>query len=390
MKNTILYISLLASLFLMSCADNTENEEHANHKDGHEDHHDHEDEIILSQAQFKQGDYQLDKPKSETFSEVFRVTGEIDVPPKNRALVSSFFSGFVSKTTLLVGDMVKKGDLLIQLKNPDFIELQQNYAEKHSMLEYLSSEYSRKQNLLADQVISEKVFQKTKSEYLSMKAQVEGLQKTLNLMNVNTKSVLDGNFTDAIQIYAPISGKIAKINIAQGMYLQPSTPIMEILNTDHVHLELDVFEKDILKIKVDDTLQFKIPEISDQNFKAYVQLIGAEVNEKRSVRIHAHPTDEDENFAVGMFVEAYFNFSPRKEMALPATAFVEKDKQMHVLQLHKKTADAYHFKMIKVEDVKEQNGLKPLQSKDDLATDQFYLTSGAFDLVEGEGGGHDH
>ncbi len=390
MKNSILYISLIASLFFISCSE-SEKQINENTKEQQQTHdQDHENEIILTQAQFEQGNYQIEKAKPRTFSEVFRVTGKIDVPPKNRALVSSFFSGFVSKTNLLVGDVVKKGDLLIQLQNPDFIELQQTYAEKQSTLDYLASEFNRKQNLLSDQVISEKVFQKAKSDFMSMQAQVEGLQKTLKLMNVDTNAVLSGKFTDAIQIYAPISGKIAKINIAQGMYLQPSTPIMEILNTDHVHLELDVFEKDILKVKVGDTLNFKIPEISDQNFKAYVQLIGAEVTDNRSVRIHAHPVEEDHNFAVGMFIEAFFDYQPNTQMALPATAFVEKENKMHVLQLRKKTADAYHFKMLNVNDVKEQNGFKALKTKEKLAADQLYLTKGAFDLVSGEGGGHDH
>ena len=63
---------------------------------------------------------------------------------------------------------------------------------------------------------------------------------------------------------------------------------------------------------------------------------------------------------------------------------------MHVLQLRKKTADAYHFKMLNVNDVKEQNGFKELKTKEKLAADQLYLTKGAFDLVSGEGGGHDH
>ncbi|WP_188457896.1 efflux RND transporter periplasmic adaptor subunit [Psychroflexus planctonicus] len=386
MKNSILYISLLASLFMLSCTD----EKTAENEENQQEEHAHEDEIVLTKAQFENGNFRLGKAVLQTFSESFRVTGMIDVPPNNRALVSSFFNGFVSKTTLLVGDEVQKGDLLLQLKNPEFIQLQQNYAENHSELEYLQSEFQRKQNLLADQVISEKVFQKAKSDYMRMKAKVEGLQKTLQLMNVNTKSVLAGNYTDEISIYAPISGKIAKVNVAQGMYLDNSTLIMEILDTDHVHLELDVFEKDVLKIKKGDSLNFKIPEISNQSYRAYVRLIGAEINEKRSVRIHAHPVNEDENFAVGMFVEAYFSNDPKQEISLPTTAFVDQDNQLHVLQLTEETADEYHFKMIEVENLPEQNGFKPLQSKKSFAKEKPFLTQGGFDLVEGEGGGHDH
>jgi len=50
-------------------------------------------------------------------------------------------------------------------------------------------------------------------------------------------------------IYAPIDGSITKVNVSKGMYVSPSDEIMEIINTDHIHLELSVFEKDIMKIR---------------------------------------------------------------------------------------------------------------------------------------------
>ncbi|MFN2262311.1 MAG: efflux RND transporter periplasmic adaptor subunit, partial [Psychroflexus sp.] len=340
MKNSNLYISLLIALFLVGCSGGKDEE--------HKEEENHEDGIVLSKKQFENGNFKIESADSLVFSEEFRVTGKIDVPPEHRASVSSFFSGFVSKTHLLVGDEVKKGDLLVKLKNPDFIQLQQEYVENNSKLEYLSGEFQRKKNLLEDQVISEKVFQKIKSDFLSMKAKVEGSRKTLELMNVNTETVLNGNFSEEINIYAPISGKISKVNISQGMYLEPSTLIMEILNTDHVHLELDVFEKDLLKIQKGDSLYFKIPEISEDEHKAYVRLVGAEISKNRNVRIHAHPVKDSKDFSVGMFVEAYFKNNPQKNLGLPTTAFVEKGNSLFVLQLKDQTVDEYHFEMIDV------------------------------------------
>lgn len=382
MKYSNLYISLFVVVLMFSCKENQQTEEDENHK--------HEDEIVLTKAQFDNGKFKIERADSLMFSEQFRVTGKIDVPPEHRASVSSFFSGFVSKTHLLVGDEVEKGDLLVRLKNPKFIQLQQNYAENYSALNYLEAEFQRKKNLLDDQVISEKVFQKAKSDFLSMKAKVEGSRKTLELMNVNTQTVLNGNFSEEINIYAPISGKISKVNISQGMYLEPSTLIMEILDTDHVHLELDVFEKDVLKIQKGDSLRFQIPEISSKKYKGYVRLIGAEINQNRNVRIHAHPLKDSEDFSVGMFVEAYFENNPQKKLGLPNTAFVEKENSLFVLHLKAETENEYHFELVEVKDLAEQNQYRPLESKTKLSAKNQYLTKGAFDLVEGEGGGGHH
>ena len=116
----------------------------------------------ITSAQFKALNLELGTPKTAKFSEEFQVNGMIDVPPENRATVSSYFDGYVSETHLLIGDEVKKGEVLVKLKNPDFIQFQQNYVEALSQYDYLQSEFQRKQNLFEEQIIAEKVFQATK------------------------------------------------------------------------------------------------------------------------------------------------------------------------------------------------------------------------------------
>jgi len=356
-----------------------------------EENHEHDDDHIeITSEQFKAANLQLGTVTEATFSEQFQVTGMVDVPPENRATVSSYFDGYVSETHLLIGDEVKKGDLLIKLKNPDFITVQQNYVENLSNVAYLTSEFERKQNLLADRVIAEKVFQSTKNEYLKAKAQLQGTAEQIKLMNLSPKQIADGNFTSEIRIYAPISGKISKLNVAQGKFLAKSDMIMEILDVDHIHLELDVFEKDILKIHKNDTLQFTTPEISDKKHTAYVKLIGAEVNENRSVRVHAHPKVEDTNFTVGMFVNANFSTNSKQELALPETAFTEVDGETFILQLESKTENVYHFMKIEIQTNTPQNGFKPILDSSGLNTNAEFLTIGVFDLISSGGGGHSH
>ena len=47
----------------------------------------------------------------------------------------------VHATTLLPGDYVKKGSVVVSLENPDFITLQQTYLDAHAQTEYLEAEY---------------------------------------------------------------------------------------------------------------------------------------------------------------------------------------------------------------------------------------------------------
>jgi cobalt-zinc-cadmium efflux system membrane fusion protein len=355
-----------------------------------EEHSEDEDLIEMTSEQFKTALLKLGNLKQNRFSEQFQVTGMIDVPPENRATVSSYFDGYISETRLLIGDEVQKGDLLVTLKNPDFIKFQQNYAEAVSNMEFVKSEFERKENLYNDKIIAQKVFQSSKNDFLQAKAQLKATVEHIKLMNLDPKQIAERNFTSEINIYAPISGKISKLNVAQGKFLAKSEMIMEILDVDHIHLELDVFEKDILKIHKGDTLNFKIPEISDQSFKAYVKLIGAEVNKNRSVRVHAHPKNDNVNFSVGMFVNAYFKSDSKDYLALPETAFTEVDGETFVLQLNSKTDNLYTFNKIEVDTHSPQNGLKPILNSEQVDTEAQFLIRGVFDIITTGGGGHSH
>ena len=87
--------------------------------------------------------------------------------------------------------------------------------------------------------------------------------------------------------------------------MSSASELLEIVNTDHIHLELSVFEKDILKIKKDQKIEFKIPESSDKTFDAAVHLVGTSINTDRTIKVHGHINDEESNnFISGMYIEA--------------------------------------------------------------------------------------
>lgn len=346
--------------------------------------------IELTQEQFQKNELTLGKPEKITFSEEFEVTGMVDVPPKNRSSVTSYFDGYITDTQLLVGDRVQKGDVLVKMKHPYFIELQQDYVEALSNFDYLQSEFNRKKNLYQDQIIAQKVFQASKNDYLKADAQLKAITKQIRLMNLNPKHVAEGNFTSELNIFAPIKGKISKLNVAQGKFIGKSEMIMEILNVDHIHLELDVFEKDLMKIQKGDSLRFEIPEISEESYLAYVRLIGAEINEDRKVRIHAHPLDRENKFTVGMFVNAYFEADQKEYLALPESAFTEMNETTYILELIEQTENKYRFKKVEVKSSAPQEGFKPILNDDNINTNSKYLTKGVFDLVTTGGGGHDN
>ena len=65
-------------------------------------------EIVISQSQFSSEKMRLGKLEEQPFNQTIKTSGMIDVPPQNKAKVSTFTGGYITKTPLLIGDKVKR------------------------------------------------------------------------------------------------------------------------------------------------------------------------------------------------------------------------------------------------------------------------------------------
>ncbi|MGE5943047.1 MAG: efflux RND transporter periplasmic adaptor subunit [Flavobacteriales bacterium] len=184
-------------------------------------------------------------------------------------------------------------------------------------------------------------------------------------------------------LYAPIDGYITKVNVNNGTYVSPSDTILEIVNTEHIHLELLVFEKDILNVKKGQKILFKIPEASNKTFAAEVYLVGTTVDETtRIVKVHAHiENEEDTNFIVGMFVEASILTAEVNSFTLPNEAVFEIDKNYFSLVLNTKKNDTFYFEKVKLDIGKQTETHTSILNMDALSNKNI-LTKGGFMLLE--------
>lgn len=310
----------------------------------------HNDEIAITKAQYEGEKMALGTLTEYNFNETVKVNGMIDVPPQSKSSITAFIGGYITKTPLLIGDNVKKGQLLVTLENPEYVQLQQNYLEIAEQLNYLRSEFNRQKTLFDEKITSEKNYLKAESDYKSNLANYNGLRKKLQMLNLNPSSVEQGRIASTINLYAPINGHVTKVNVSNGTYVSSSDVIMEIVDIDHIHLELSVFEKDIMKVKKDQKIMFKIPEASDATFNAEVHLVGTTIDEQtRRVKVHGHVDNEEENFIVGMFVDADIIITSKKGLSLPKEALIEVENNFFVLVLNEENANGFLFEKIKLD-----------------------------------------
>ncbi|HBK82436.1 MAG TPA: efflux transporter periplasmic adaptor subunit [Flavobacterium sp.] len=292
-----------------------------------------ENEIIITQEQFSSMKMEVSSPSKQKFNLGVKASGKVDVPPINRVKITSFLGGYIKSSHLLIGDKVKKGQALVTLENTDYIDIQKDYIEVAEQMGYLKSEYERQKTLFDEKITSQKNYLKAESDYKRYKGLYQSLQKKLELLNISPVQVRKGNLTSTITIFAPISGDVTVMNASVGMYMGASDVILEIVDTSHLHIELAVFEKDILHVKQNQNIIFKVPQATNEEFKAKVVLVGKSIEgNDRTIMVHGHLDDAiKQRLLTGMFVDATIITESKEAWAVPSEAIISENDKNYVL-----------------------------------------------------------
>ena len=372
----IIFILLLTQAMLLSSCGEKKNTETASAETENSD-----GSITITKAQFNNSGMTLGSLEEKFLPVTIQTNGMIDVPPENRAVVSATMGGYIKRTPLLIGDAVKKGQLLVTIENPEFVTLQQDYMEVKQQLAYLQSEYERQQTLREENITSQKSFLKAESEFKTANARYNGLKKQLTMLNISPAQVEGGNISTITTIYAPISGSITQMNVTRGTYVSPASPILEIIDNDHIHLELSVFEKDIMKVKKGQPIRFRIPEASEETFEAEVYLIGTSIGENRTIKVHGHLKHDGKTFLTGMFVDAAIITENASTKAIPTEAVVELEGKFYILRNSATMESNYNFEPIEIVPGNSFDGFTQILNASDFADSDTFLTKGAFDIL---------
>lgn len=383
MKNKkILFLAFLTLVAFTSCNSTSSRKEKNKTETVKEQSESNQSEFLISKKQLTDAGMELTKIKTDTFHYEVSAQGYLDVPPSNKALISSFMAGKVEDIHLLVGNKVKKGELLLKISNPDFLIMQQNYLKAKEDLSYLKKEYERQKTLAADGITSQKKLQKSRNTYLNTLANYQTLRQKLTLLHFNLSNIENGNFSVVSPVFAPISGYITLLKVTKGSYVNPSDIIMEIIDDSHIHLELRVFEKDILKLKVHQPIEFMIPDMGKKIFHATVHLIGKKIDAKsRTVLVHGHLSGNHPKFITGMYVEAKILTGSFESLSVPTTAIIKQEENYFILRLKKTDEKGYHFEKIQVIPGLVKRNFTQIKGNASLKAGQEILGKGAFFLI---------
>lgn len=374
MKFKHLIISILALILIQSCSSDMKEAAVAEIPSS--------DSVFVSQAQMKSAGIQLGQIEKKSLSTILEVNGMLDVPPQNMVSVSAMMGGFVQRTKLLQGLAVKKGEELVVLQNPEYITLQQDYLANKSKLQFLETETSRQSELSTEKVSATKIYQQSLSELNSLKAIQAGLKERLKLLGFDLSRIEKGNLSSELVVRSPIDGNVTQVGINLGKFVQPQDLLCEIVNTNHLHAELTVFEQDLAKIKVGQHIHFNLVNEPEKIRSAHLYLINKKMNPDRTVRVHAHLDEEDKGLIPNQILKARIETSESEMEVLPDGAIVELHGRHFVFaRMGKDKTGSDIFKKLEVKKGISQDGFTQIGLVDPYEKPLSVAVAGARDIL---------
>ncbi|WP_196894000.1 efflux RND transporter periplasmic adaptor subunit [Aureivirga marina] len=376
-------------------------DEHEDHKDNHEDEHgdEHEEgngkEVHLTKKQLEIAGIKTGKIELKPLQESLVVTGEIQVPPKSKATVYAPLEAFVAEADLLPGDKVKKGQNVAKLSHPSFLQLQQKYLKAFNDFKLAKQNFDRKSNLYKQEIISLKNLQETEATYNTANATLQSLRANLKLSGLHPESIEKNGIQQSIYVKSPIDGYITENYVNKGKYVSQNEMMYEIIDTDHMHAELQVFGKDIFKVKKGSKFEFKANG-NDEIHIGEIELISNKVDEEsRTVDVHGHFDDSTETLKSGMYIDAIIYANDAKNVyTVPNTAIFEEAGEKFIFVVNEKEKNS--FVKTKVEtgvvqmDFTELKAIEGNNFNVSIITKGAYYVKGALMQSTGEMGGHHH
>ncbi len=404
-KSILLICSIAAILFLFSCGHEhtegdghnhgTEHSEHDGHNHGDEqeghsedDGHGHghgdeheEGEIHLTKEQIKTMNIAFGDFSQIKINDFVKATGTLGLPPNALTSVSAKSDGFIKNSKKYVeGSYVKQGAIMAYLENPEFIEHQQEYLEVAAELVYDRQELARHRTLVAENAGVEKNVQKFQAEVNRKVAILKGISKRLAYLGINVDNLTTENIIQRVPIYSPTSGYITSIQMHNGMYVTPQIELIEIVNENHLHLELDVFEKDISSIEKGQKISYTVPALGNEVYQGDVHIIGKEFNtENKTIRIHGHLEKDRPKFVKDLFVEAKIWLNDQTVQALPEKAIIKDGASSYIYVANDQVeGNELKFEAVKVIEGTTDNGFTSVKLIDEIPDNMKIVTDGAY------------
>lgn len=302
-----------------------------------------------------------DEVKRGNIAQTVIATGTIR--SNNRVEVGAQVSGRITKLNVVLGQEVKKGDLIatidsmtqendLEKAKSQLLSYEKQLESKKVNLEVKKSKYNRASNLYKVKSISQDDYETAKQEYADAKSGVSELEELIKQAKIEVKiAETDLSYT---VITSPIDGVVVSIPISEGQTvnsMQSAPTIVQVADLKKMLIKPEISEGDITKLKKGQEVEFTILSLPEKVYRAKIDSIDPatttltddeyeeSASDTEAVYYYANVIvdNKDNNLRIGMTTTNTIKVAEAKDViTIPTTALYKKGDKYYVRTLGEK------------------------------------------------------
>jgi membrane fusion protein, copper/silver efflux system len=217
-----------------------------------------QDLMVVKLSQGKEGS--IDTLKEVQLPGVLEAMGQVTFDDRLVSTIISRVTGRIEELRKSQWDMVRRGEQVMSLYSPDFMT---------GEAEYLEATSTPGGNALSNNIFG------LPSDNFSMTANLKAAAiRKLELLGFSAADIAAiRQPSTSVWMRAPISGIIVSKNVVRGQQVNPGDQLFSLATLDHVWITADIYEDDLSRVKVGQSLEAVTAAYPGDVFTGTVQKI---------------------------------------------------------------------------------------------------------------------
>lgn len=258
------------------------------------------------------------------------LTGNVSYDLNNIYRYQSLANGVVQKTYFSLGDYVKKGQLLAEIKTVTLNEQRSEISKNEQELLLAERQLKATENLHKDGIASDKELLEAGKDVRIAQAELQRLQQTIQLQGGDIKK-------GVMQVYAPMNGYVVEKKMTPGYQVTEGDDNLFILSDlKKVWVMVNVYAAQLSMVKEGSEVEINTTAYPDKHFTGKITRLSNIFDPEEKV-MKAVVEIDNSNLELKPDMMVSVNVQKRSEteaVAIPASAVIFDDDTYNVVRYH--------------------------------------------------------
>lgn len=278
-------------------------------------------------ADLKKG-LNFEKIEKKQIEHTLRLNGTIEYNQDKTVPFHSLVEGIVTGTHFSLGDYVKKGQVLAEIKSSELNEFKDDLKENQAELKIAQRELESVELMFKDGISSQKELIEAQENVAVLKSKVASSKNNLAMFN-------NGNQSGVFQIVAPQSGYIVTKNITTGMTITDSEdPLFTVADLSTVWVMANVYAASMRYVQPNLAVKVSTLSYPDELFEGKITKVSQVFDaEERVLKARIAMDNENMKLRPGMSADVILKTDEDlgTALAIPNKAIIFDNNQYYVV-----------------------------------------------------------